>query len=435
MLRRFCPLVASALLFSALTAGPAQAQTAAQATTARDLIKALMIPHLKPGETTDDFEKRREDLTNAIGNAIAIGVATASVGGASAGFAVLVDKTTGTSSLKSDSFGPLFLDRPLTSGRRAVNLSFTFNHTSFDRFQGTDLRNTGLLFFDNRVFFKTSNYEQFQKEYGTLEPDVSIFTVHGSYGLTDRVDIGVIVPFASVNLRGRRYWDYDASVQYPFDPVTRAAYPNGPKGTNFTQDEGEVSASGIGDITIRGTVALGAQRGEGAAVIGALRLPTGSEEDLLGTGKASGLLKFVGSKVVSERASVYGNGGYAFGGLSDEVTYGAGVDCVLLPRKNLTVSLRVPRPEPSRHRQRVHERPDRPFGTIRHDNVPTDHLFGKPLVLLAWLGQHDARRVWCEVLLGGGAIVSGAVLFPISDTGLRASTTAFVGLEISVRKR
>ena len=55
------------------------------------------------------------------------------------------------------------------------------------------------------------------------------------------------------------------------------------------------SATGIGDITLRGKVRFLDKPGGGLAVSADLRLPTGKEEDLLGTGATQFTATFIGS--------------------------------------------------------------------------------------------------------------------------------------------
>ena len=434
-MRRF-RIVVQVLALLAFTGTPAFAQNAANASNARELLQAFMIrnPTL---ETVEKFNERRELLTAAITNSLAIGIATVPVGGSSAAFIWVTDPTTGARTSKSDTFGPLFLDRPLTAGRGVFRFGFNYNYVSFDRFQGVDLRNDGLLVFDNRVLYPNLNYTQYIEEYVALEPSASVFTGYVSFGVTDKIDVAAIVPFASVNLKGRRYWNYDVSKTYPVDANDRAFFTQGPIGTNFVQDSGEVSASGIGDITLRGTVELANKATHSAAVIGSLRLPTGDSEQLLGTGSASAGVKLVVARAVGERSSVYANGGFGFGGLSEEITYGAGIDAALLERKNLTVSFEV-------LGQNLR---DSVNGTDRDGLGPlqtTDFRFTPPqpvtysaFKLTLPPGSVNTMRgaAGAKYLLGGGALLSGGVLFPIGDQGLRAGLTAFVGLDVTVLKR
>lgn len=441
MLRGSGSRIGSLLLLCGLAAAPAGAQstTAANAATARALLQAFIVTRLgATGETVEKFNERRDRLVNAIGDGLAIGIATAPVGGSSAGFTYVVDPATGERTLKSDSFGPLFLDRPLTAGKGVFNLGFNFTRSSFDKFQGDDLRDQGLLLFDNRVRYTRDGYEQFIQEYMTLEPDVSVFTVYGTYGITDRIDIGVVVPFANVSLKGTRYWDYDVAKTFVVDPADRAFYTPGPRSTNFVQDRGDVSASGIGDVTIRGKVALGPQKGEGVAVTGALRLPTGSEDDLLGTGKAAGQLKVVASKALGDRASLYGNGGYSFGGLSDEVGYGVGMDAVLLPQKSLTVSFEL---LGQNLRDSVNGVGSDALGPVSVTDLrftPPEAAIFSANRLFFPAGSANILRgaVGAKYRLGGSALLAGGVLFPLnSSEGLHTTVTPFVGLDVTFSGR
>ena len=78
------------------------------------------------------------------------------------------------------------------------------------------------------------------------------------------------------------------------------------------------SATGLGDIIINGRY-LVAGRGARAIAVGSdLRLPTGREEDLLGTADAA--LRFLGlGSWEEETLSLHVNGGFSLGGVSREV--------------------------------------------------------------------------------------------------------------------
>ena len=90
-------------------------------------------------------------------------------------------------------------------------------------------------------------------------------TVTGNYGVTDRFDIGGAIPFVRVSLQGQRVDTY--------------------RGRELVQATGSASASGLGDVVVRAKYNVLRDGGSGLAVAGEARLPTGNEEDLLGTGQ------------------------------------------------------------------------------------------------------------------------------------------------------
>ena len=76
-------------------------------------------------------------------------------------------------------------------------------------------------------------------------------------------------------------------------------FTSSPKGTGFVQDEGNINATGIGDITVRTKFAFTDQGADGVGLLFDLRLPTGDEENLLGTGKAGGKIALLTAKSTS----------------------------------------------------------------------------------------------------------------------------------------
>ena len=174
---RFVRTMRAGLLL-VLLADPAAAQTAAQATTARDLIHNLVAQRTHPPDaslTPDELAaiaRRGDQLANEIGKGIAIAVATAPVGGSAAGFSYGVNPTTGELTLRTASFGPILMDRPLTNGAGVFGFGVSYQRLSFDRFLGQDLRTQGTLLFDNRVTFASDGFEQDITEDMALEPTV-----------------------------------------------------------------------------------------------------------------------------------------------------------------------------------------------------------------------------------------------------------------------
>ena len=106
----------------------------------------------------------------------------------------------------------------------------------------------------------------------------------------------------------------------------------------MTDAEARATATGFGDIALRSKVNLLALGASGLAVIGELRLPTGREEDLLGTGETSFRTVVIGSSEVG-RLAFHGNLGGTFGGLSDIVEYRAAVTVSAVSRLTLVGEL------------------------------------------------------------------------------------------------
>ena len=118
-------------------------------------------------------------------------------------------------------------------------------------------------------------------------------------------------------------------------------FPDGSDEQSFTSTG---SASGVGDVLLRGKVNLASNEG-GAFGLGLdVRLPTGDEDDLLGTGATQAKLYFISSGKFG-RFSPYANFGYTLssggsdlvGDLPDEINFSSGFSLALHERVTLGV--------------------------------------------------------------------------------------------------
>ena len=112
---------------------------------------------------------------------------------------------------------------------------------------------TGQVFIEDALKFKVSS------------DTVGLF---GTVGLTDRLDVGVVVPIVRV------------AMETAFD--SRVGRGNTVDPEVFAGEPLEGDASGIGDVVVRGKYVLWPAAGGGVAAGLDVRLPTGDEENWLG---------------------------------------------------------------------------------------------------------------------------------------------------------
>ena len=109
----------------------------------------------------------------------------------------------GPMSRTTDSFGPVFADRAETTGRGTLTLSTSYTRQAFNSLDGVSL-DTGEI---SRNFMFTASVSGFEnnppimKFQEKVTPDV--FDVAVLYGVTDRLDVGITIPFLSVKVRER----------------------------------------------------------------------------------------------------------------------------------------------------------------------------------------------------------------------------------------
>jgi hypothetical protein len=291
----------------ALAAAPASAQTASAQQTPADVISFLVT---NQSIQTGDFEKDQAAAAAArdtIARALQVSLATVPIASSSSGFVYRLDPEIGTVSRVSDSFGTFFVERAATSGRGRVSFGASATTAGYDELDGANLRDGTLVTTSNRF---TDEGAPFDTDSLTLKIRTSTLTIYGSYGITDRLEIGGAVPFVQLDIDGSRLNVY--------------------RGQSFLQASGTASASGLADVALRAKFLVAGTRRAGFAAAGEVRLPTGNEEQLLGAGTTAVRLMGVGS-VENARAGAHGNFAIVRGGVSDEVDLGGAVSIAATP--------------------------------------------------------------------------------------------------------
>jgi len=245
----------------------------------------------------------------------------------------------------STSPGPVFAERAQTLGRGRTLVGFAYSNFRYATLRGVDLNNVQLTFTHENVTGPTcdSIVGRSCAPMGvpTLENDIMPFTlsldIHVSvasfvltYGICDRLDIGVALPLVTTTLTGR-----SLAQIIPFGGTTAthffAGTPSNPVLSASRMVQGD--ATGLGDVAVRVKLNLHSSDRGGVAILGDGRFPTGSASDLLGAGRFSG--RVVG--VLSSRFgafSPHANVGYLFrtGALRNDAIVGtAGFDHQMAP--------------------------------------------------------------------------------------------------------
>jgi hypothetical protein len=292
------------------TAGPASAQ--------QSITEVLTFLLTNRSIPTGDFV-RDEQAAVATGDILArfltLEIATVPVSSSSGGFTYRLDPALGAVVRSSDSFGPFYAERSLTSGRDQASLGIGYRSTTFDNIDGRDLRDGTLV---STASILRSEPAPFDIETVALRIRTDTMTMTGNYGVTDRFDIGGAIPFVRVSLNGQRFDTY--------------------RGRELVQATGSASASGIGDIVVRAKYNVLRDGGSGLAVAGEASLPTGNEEDLLGTGRTSLTPSLIGS-YEGERVGIHAELGYSFHGVSNTLGYAVAVTVVAVPRLTIVGEL------------------------------------------------------------------------------------------------
>ena len=245
----------------------------------------------------------------------------------------------------------------------------------------------------------------------------NVVGIFATYGVTDRLDVGVAVPVVHTDIEARIVSRFSTgggtAVEPPF----------------FTSEPTTGSATGIGDVVLRGKYNFWRAAGGGVAAGVDLRVPTGDEENLLGIpGMQAKLYAAVSS--AHGRISPHFNFGYTISAESDaaknldtfllapsdEFNYAGGVDVAITPR--LTVASDI---VGRNMRDFIQAVPVSAGGgslfrtlDIEEDNL--NQLLGSVGVKFNPFGQ---------------SLIAVNLLFPLDDHGLRDNLTWLIGFEHS----
>jgi hypothetical protein len=406
-----------------------------------------------------ELENPAVAVVDSFNKLMVVQLATFPIGSSSGGFSYAFDPTLGTFKRASTSFGPLFAERAATIGRGRFSAGFNYQHSSYDKFEGSNLDDGSIKFYLRHQECCTTGGAPVPPFFGVVEqPDGSLLSpffegdlieaalsldvatdmvaVFGNYGLTDRWDVGLAVPFVRV--------DMDATV---LATIKRLATVNNPNIHTF-QAGADVptqtftssgSASGLGDIELRTKYRLFDFPAGGFAAAVNVRLPSGDEANLLGG--STQVKFFLVESSGTDRLTQHVNVGYSVSsdssgesassiGLTDfpdELNYALGLEFVVEPRVTVIGDI------VGRNLR----------GTGRLGLASKTFEFqpqGTPLPPIAstQFEEFEPRSGNLNLLYGtagvkvnpvGNLLLSAAVLFPLTDSGLKSRITTIVGMD------
>lgn len=382
-----CACIAAVVLFG--TAAPASAQD-----TVAGIVNFLVTNR---GVQTGDFERDRaaaEAASAAIARALLVNLTSVPLASSSSGFLYRLNPQLGTMERATENFGGFFVERALTPGEGRASFGVSAFTSAFDRLGDLQLRDGSMVTTANRFRDETN---PFDTESLTLRVRTNTLTVFGSYGVTDEFEVGAAVPFVQLTIDGQRVNVY--------------------RGQPSVQASGEATATGIGDAAVRAKYTVFSSPSAALAAAAEVRLPTGDETNLLGAGAAAYRFLGIGS-FESGRVTLHGNGGFVFGGISDEVNVAGGVSYALQPRVTLSGEAMF---------RRVSELGDLQLSAERH---PTIAGVDTQRLVAGTAGATLANAVvGVKWNVGRALVLGGHVAFPLVRRGLTAPVTPTLALE------
>lgn len=336
-------------------------------------------------------------------------------------------RSLGMSVATNDSLGSILTQRGETIGRHNYYFSFTYQRFTFDSIDGVDLKNLKTV---NEVDYLGPTGSVAQKTFSALDTRVDLrvdqFTGLASFGLTNRLDFSVIVPFSKVTMAS-------GTVQ-PIPAGYGTLYTANGSGTFLNSSAQAVvsfpgTATGIGDVTLnlKGTVFNGEKTK--IAIGSDVRFKTGDETNYLGTG-AYGLKPYMVISHRGRKLTPHANFGYQWNGssilaldtqgqhnLPASFEYAGGLDVRVA--KKLTI---------------VGEFLGQAVLSAPRVKLVSDTVPGAPGGSIQSVSPYNANYSMDNGAVGfkanpiGGLLITANAMFKLDDAGLRARVVPLFGI-------
>jgi len=275
-----------------------------------DVVKTVFIPL----DSSIEIQDLNSELNSEKGS-----FPVSSTGG---GFTFQYDSELEVFTRTTDSLGPIFAERAITLGRGKINFGFSYTYINYSSIQGEDLDNIE----------STVLLDEEQKDTNLLKMDfdvnikTNLFSFYGTYGITDNWDFSILIPIMQVQL------DVDSTATI-LNRTTEKSEEGNTLG--YSLDSGDTirdsvsgASTGIGDILLRSKYSLFKSTWIDFSPAIDIKLQTGDDDNLLGTGRTSIKPFFIISKNIG-RLTPHTNIGYEFNSGSegwDRIVYIAGTD-------------------------------------------------------------------------------------------------------------
>ena len=251
-------------------------------------------------------------LTNAVG--VSLGNIPQSAASSGATFTFVEGVPVKTSS----SAGPVFGERAPTLGRRRLLVGANVTSINFTTLRGRPIKDLNFNFTHENV--EPTDYGDPGYENDLITADVALdlnllaTTAYLTYGLFDRLDIGVSVPYLFTTMRGSAVMQVLPIGSGAASPHYFAGTAENPVLRVGTNIEGE--AQGIGDVAARLKWNLSQAPVFSLSLLADARFPTGDEDNFLGSGTTAvrGLAVMSGQYGAF---SPHANAGYLYRGGDD----------------------------------------------------------------------------------------------------------------------
>jgi hypothetical protein len=298
----------------------------------------------KGGHFEADFLNSLAPLNAAVGSELTL----LPIGSPGSGLVYVYDPTLKTFTASTEDLGPILTERATTTGRHKVRLGFSYQRFSFSTLDGASLHSLPASF---------THVPDASDHTGTISPPTSVavsncsigstppavpqtqasneflcglvrdridtvtdihltlnqYTVTATFGLTRRIDVSLAIPIINVgmNVSSSATIINNSNTD---DHLFQAKYCASGAFCRSSTFSTANSASGIGDLVVRAKGVVWSGERAAVAVAADLRIPTGDEQNFLGSGTI-GFTPFVVFSYAA-RVSPHVNVGYEVNGNS-----------------------------------------------------------------------------------------------------------------------
>jgi hypothetical protein len=392
----------------------------------------LVVNSLTPLETGEShsghFNSGFESEFSQFGTALTGQIVSLPLPPPASGFTYRFDPGLGVFTRTSSSFGPIMSERHETIGGHRISFGFAHQRLSFDTIEGLDLGRVPAVFTHDHAE-QLGGREDVITTINDIDATVTRSATFFSFGITNSLDVSVVVPYITADI----VVTSDATIQRigTTDPTTHffRDLDDGIGNRRIFTAFGH--ASGPGDLAVRLKQTVGKSARQGMALGLDLRLPTGDEKNLLGTG-APGVQPFLawsgnyGVVAPHLNAGYQWNGSSVLGGepgsgisadLPDVGTYSAGAVVAIHPRVTAAIDV-VGRYVIDSPRLRAEE-----FQALNGTSMFPNITFTS--------GSFNELSAAAGVKLNlfGRLLLDLNLLMPLDSAGLRDKVSPLIGLE------
>lgn len=352
------------------------------------------------------FQGASESEINSLNDQLGREVRTLPIGTSSpAGISYKYNAEQGTYDLTSRDLGPVLARGSRTLGKGNWSFAATITAFKYDEFNGDDIGNLDsdelLHPFDTLPDppFPADEPDRFENDIVRLTYDVDIevqtLSLFGSYGITDRLDVNIIVPVVAIDL------NVDAVATIEVSPLNDLPdVHNFDPNIESPNDSVSGDATGLGDIAVGLTYQLASEQNYSVASAFIVKTPSGDEDNFLGTGSTTVQPALFAQLYLGGIFGIHGNIGYEWDSDESDESAVRGIVGITAGNSAVTASLEFA----GRFKQ-----------GDGNDSVGKDK--SDAALGLKW---HPGRNF----------ILSGNVIVPINDDGLRSDLITSVGLEL-----